>query len=305
MDMKIVDVYYNQPIDSQKPLSACIGFFDGLHKGHQQLVEKALEKKELTPALITFDPDPIVVLRNNPDIKHIMTLEDKIEIAKELGIEVFIILHSDKELLSQNPDDFVRNVLGALNVKHLVCGFDFRYGFRGAGNSSTLQEYPELFSVEVIEEVDYQKEKISTTRIVRYLKEGRVDEAEYLLSRPFTISGTIVSGNQKGREIGFPTANLKAKPEYHEVKDGVYITEIKVKGTWYPAMTNVGHNLTFNTSDPLSIETYILDFNESIYNEEIQLSFRKLLRPEIKFDTVAELIDQMKEDEEQTRQFYK
>lgn len=304
MDMKIVRVNVNKEIEKQESLSACIGFFDGLHKGHQELVNKALAKKDYTPALITFDPDPIAVLRNNPYVKHITTLEDKIEIAKELGIEVFIILESDKDMLGQSPDDFVNNILVPLNIKHLVCGFDFRYGFRGAGSTDTLKEYPHLFSVDVVEEVDYQQEKISSSRILRYLKEGRVDEAQWLLSRPYTIQGTIIAGNQKGREIGFPTANLKANPEYHEVKDGVYITKTFVDGKWYSSMTNVGHNLTFNTSEPLSIETYILDFNQDIYGKEVKLAFKKLLRPELKFESVDQLVKQMRQDEQDTRNYF-
>lgn len=304
MAMKIVHVKHQQPIEPQVPLSACIGFFDGIHKGHQQLISKAAQQSDLTLAMITFDPDPIVILRNQPDLKHIMTLDDKIEIAKSLGIDVFIILHSDKGLLGQQPHEFVYNVLEPLNVKHIVCGFDFRFGFKGAGNAETLTQYPHLFTVDIVEEVDYLREKISSTRIVNLLKEGRVDDAEFLLSRPYTIQGTIIPGNQKGREIGFPTANLKVAPEYHEVKQGVYITEMKVGNQWYPSMTNVGHNLTFNTSDPLSIETYILDFNESIYNQEVKLAFRKYLRPELKFETVDELIKQMEYDEQETRNFF-
>lgn len=307
MDIEIIRVNMNHKTTNDKPLSACIGYFDGLHIGHQKLVQQVIsnsQERDLVPALITFDPDPIVVVRKFESIQHIMTLKDKIEYAKELGIKVIIILEIDDQMMRLSPHDFIVGILEPLNIKNIVCGFDFRFGFKGQGTAQTLQEYPELFDVNVIDEVDHHDMKISSTRIVGALQEGQVQEVKQLLGRPYIISGTIVSGNQKGRKIGFPTANLSVDPEYHLVKDGVYITEMKVGDRWYPAMTNVGHNLTFNTSLPISVETYILDFDQSIYNQEVKLAFHQYLRPELKFDKVEQLIEQMKQDMKDTQSYF-
>lgn len=294
-------------VKNERPLSAAIGYFDGLHKGHQKLIHKVLEisqEENLVPTMITFDPDPVVVVRKLDSIHHIMTLEDKINVAKSMGIEVVIILEIDERMMKLEPEVFIQKFLVDMNIKSVVCGFDFRFGYKGSGSAQTLLEHQHLFKVDVIDEVDYNDEKISSTRIISTLKEGKVDEVMTLLGRPYTISGIIVAGNQKGRKIGFPTANLKVDPEYHDVKEGVYITQVYVNQKWYHAMTNVGHNLTFNTSDPISIETYILDFNERIYGQQIRLAFYKYLRPELKFDTVEKLVDQMKDDESATIYYF-
>ncbi len=307
MDVKIIRVNMDEIQSINQPLSACIGYFDGLHVGHQKLVNKVLENSEkdnLTPALITFDPDPIVVVKKFDNVKHIMTLEDKIHEAKQLGMHVIVLLEIDERMMKLSPDQFVKLILKPLNIKNIVCGFDFRFGYKGQGTAQTLLDYEEWFSVDIIEEVDYQQQKISSTRIIETLKAGDVQEVKLLLGRPYTISGEIVAGNQKGREIGFPTANMKVNPEYHDVKEGVYITKMYVHDTWYPAMTNVGHNLTFNTSEPISVETYILDFNEKIYGQTVKLAFYKFLREELKFDNVQQLIHQMQQDKVDTIDFF-
>lgn len=308
MDIKIIRVNMDDIKTIEQPLSACIGYFDGLHVGHQKLVNKVLENSEknnLVPALITFDPDPIVVVKKFDKVQHIMTLEDKIDEAIDLGMKVIVLLEIDEKMMKLSPDQFVELILKPLNIKNIVCGFDFRFGYKGQGTAQTLLDYEDLFSVDIIDEVDYQKQKISSTRIIENLKAGDVQEVFTLLGRPYTISGEIVAGNQKGREIGFPTANMKVNPEYHEVREGVYITKILIDDTWYPAMTNVGHNLTFNTSEPISVETYILDFNEMIYGKHVKLSFYKFLRDELKFDDVQQLIHQMQQDKVETIEFFK
>lgn len=307
MDIEIIRINMNTKIDNDRPLSACIGYFDGLHKGHQKLVLKVIEnslKYDLRPALITFDPDPVVVTRNLESIRHIMTLEDKMNVAKFLGIKTIVILEIDKEMMQMSPDHFINDILVKLNIKSLVCGFDFRFGYKGQGTAHTLKEYEHLFKVDVIDEVDYNNIKISSTRIIEALKEGKVGEVMTMLGRPFTISGHIIAGNQKGREIGYPTANLQVDPEYHDVKEGVYVTQAYVNHRWYPAMTNVGHNLTFNTSDPVSVETYILNFDEKIYGQSIRLAFYHYLRPELKFEQVSELIHQMDQDKRATQDYF-
>lgn len=307
MDLEILRINMDQIIGYHDALCACIGYFDGLHRGHQQLVLKVLEnsvKYNLKPALITFNPDPLQIIKQQSSMKHIMTLEDKMNVARSLGIKVIIVLEIDDRMMRLSPLEFIHQILVSLQVKSIVCGFDFRFGYKGEGSASTLMENSHLFKVDVIDEVDYQNEKISSTRIIKLLKEAQVDEVMTLLGRPYTISGKIVTGHQRGRKIGYPTANLSVNPEYHELKNGVYITSIYVNSKWYPAMTNVGHNVTFDTHDPKRVETYILNFNEMIYGQNVRLAFYKYLRPEMKFDQVEDLVHQMDQDKIQTEAYF-
>lgn len=302
--MKVINVKLNEPIKSVGKLSACIGYFDGLHKGHQQLVNKAIKnakENNCLSCLITFDPDPVVIVKNLDFRKHLTPLQRKIDIAMQIGIDVVVVLNMTKEMSMLDPKDFVDSILVALNVKYLVCGYDFRFGFKGAGDSEALKEFgKEHFMTQVIEPVVFDNQKISSTRIINALNEGDVELVSILLNRPYSIKSKVVHGRKQGRKIGFPTINLEYNIEYYTPKEGVYSGVAIVDGQAYRAMTNVGHNLTFNHTQNLSIEANILDFNEDVYGKEVEIMFTHRLRDEMKFDTVQELINQMKDDEMQT-----
>lgn len=289
-----LDSYMKNPIVENV---SAIGFFDGLHLGHQQLVNKTLEvakAKELAAGLITFWPSPASVLKNQKE--HLLTtIDERIEIAKSLGIDLFIVIRFSKNLSQLSPDDFYHKVIKKLNVKHLVCGEDFRYGYRGSGSVNTLKLIDEL-GLSVIRDYKLASQRVSSTLIKEKLKAGEIEVANKLLNRPYMISGYVKHGRKKGRTIGFPTLNLDYKDNKVIVADGVYIGVTKIRDKNYISTINVGHNPTINTVLSKSIESYVHNYNEDTYYQRVEFKFIKKIRPEIKFDNVDALIKKMNED---------
>lgn len=288
------------------PLSACIGYFDGLHLGHQQLVCNAIHaanEKAGQSALITFDPDPWQVLKNIEDIDHLTTMEERIKIGTSLGIEKWIILEFTKELASLSPEAFLEEILIPMNIQTLVCGFDYHYGCRGQGDIETLKQQ-QAFEVKVVSEVDFEGEKISSTRIEKAIAEGNMELSENLLGRPYSLKGIVVRGNHVGTNVlGFPTANLELSANYVMPKRGVYVGACLVNGQLIQSMINIGHNPTCNHRENLSIEAHLIDFDEDLYGQSVTLYFYKKLRDEVKFKNADELISQLNKDRIHTKNY--
>ena len=296
--MRIVNVKLGEIRKQKNPVVACIGYFDGMHKGHQALVNATLEKaKELgvESGLITFDPDPWVTLRDAKDVKHITPLQQRINIAVELGIKNIFILNFTKEMAALSPVDFIK-VLDSCNIKALICGFDYHYGQFGKGDIESLKRDAD-FEVIVIDAVSDSEGKISSTRITNLIEEGEVHKAEELLGYAYRVEGYVVHGNAKGRTIGYPTANVSVPSEYLEPKSGVYACFALVDGKKYKAMVNIGHNPTFNYTEAMSLEAYILDFSGDLYDKRLKISFKYYLRPEKKFKYIGNLKMQLEQDE--------
>ena len=296
--MRIVNVKLGEIRKQKNPVVACIGYFDGMHKGHQALVNATIEKaKELgvESGLITFDPDPWVTLRNAKDVKHITPLQQRINIAVELGIKNIFILNFTKEMAALSPLDFIK-VLDSCNIKALICGFDYHYGQFGKGDIESLKRDAD-FEVVVIDAVIDNEGKISSTRITNLIEEGEVHKAEELLGYAYRVEGYVVHGNAKGRTIGYPTANVSVPSEYLEPKGGVYACFALIDGKKYKAMVNIGHNPTFNYTETMSLEAYILDFSGDLYDKRLKISFKYYLRPEKKFKYVGNLKMQLEQDE--------
>ena len=296
--MRIVNVKLGEIRKQKNPVVACIGYFDGMHKGHQALVNATLEKaKELgiESGLITFDPDPWVTLRDAKDVKHITPLQQRINIAVELGIKNIFILNFTKEMAALSPLDFIK-VLDSCNIKALICGFDYHYGQFGKGDIESLKRDAD-FEVIVIDAVSDSEGKISSTRITNLIEDGEVHKAEELLGYAYRVEGYVVHGNAKGRTIGYPTANVSVPSEYLEPKSGVYACFALVDGKKYKAMVNIGHNPTFNYTETMSLEAYILDFSGDLYDKRLKISFKYYLRPEKKFKYIGNLKMQLEQDE--------
>ena len=288
---------------------ACIGYFDGVHLGHQALITKTIERAKEIGAksmLITFHPDPWSVINRKSNVKHITPLKTKLEVIESFGIDEVVIMKFDSSFSKLSPDDFVNHVLIGLGIVELVIGSDFKFGYKGAGNVSYLKENfgHAIYTHEVnLEETD--QDIISSTYLIQTILRGEVDTTEKLLGRPYKISGFVIHGSKTGRKIGFPTANLKIEDEFVIPKEGVYAGYVYVGGSKYQSIVNIGYNPTINTRDELSIETHILDFDQVIYGEVIHQTFNKRLRDELKFDSVDALIDQMENDEIEARNILK
>lgn len=286
------------------PMCACIGYFDGMHKGHQALIAETVamaKEKNCETAMITFDPDPWVTLKGLKDVKHITTIRQRINKAVSLGIQNIVMLKFTKEMADLSPEDFLHRVLGNLNLQGLVCGFDFHYGSFGKGSSETLKR-DASYEIRVIGEIDDDLGKISSTRISQCISEGDMAQTYEMLGSYYSIEGVVIHGRQIGREIGFPTANIAYSDEYILPKPGVYACIAYLGKEKYRAMANLGHNPTFNYRQELSLEAYLLDFSGDIYEKNIRLEFVEFLREEMTFHAKENLILQLEQDVRKVRQ---
>ena len=284
----------------QGPITACIGYFDGVHLGHQALIQKTVEvakENGSEPSLITFDPDPWVAIKGiDPStVRHISTFRERLDRIVEFGIVNVIILKFTRDMSGLTDAQFCSDILGKLNIQAMICGFDFHYGFKGKGNSSTLAAQMHV-PVYVVEAVMDEKGKISSTRICEAIEKGEMDEVRHLLGTDYSMSGTVVHGRHVGTALGFPTANIDYQNEYLVPACGVYAGHAIVKGKKHMAMINVGHNPTVNFRNDISIEAHILDFDEDIYGLDVRTELLKFIRDEKKFSSEEELKTQVLSD---------
>lgn len=298
--MKITSFSLNDNFKLDKPIAACIGYFDGLHLGHKALIDKTIEyakKNNCESALITFCPDPWITIKGIKDVKHLSTMKQREVLLEKMGIEHLIIIEFTQEVASLPHDEFVKNILIPFDIKALICGFDFHYGYKGIGSAATLNSDSEgKFETFIIDSIDEESSKISSSRITNYIEEGHIEHANLLLGYAYTIEGLVIHGKNKGKAIGFPTANILVDNELIIPRTGVYAGYINVKNQEYKAIINIGHNPTFNFNDSLSVEVNIIHFNEDIYGESVTVKFMNRLRDEKKFDTIQQLIEQLNLD---------
>jgi riboflavin kinase / FMN adenylyltransferase len=306
MEKFVVDINHVPNIETR--IAACIGYFDGIHLGHRQLIDETIKQahsRGIKSAMITFHPDPWVVIKNIKKVEHLTTMKDRMDFVESLGIDVWIILNFTKELSECSPQMFLEDILCKLPIDALIFGYDFRFGHRGLGDGKFLKEEGKhCFESIEIDQISDDDKKISSTRISEAITTGDMETAARLLDRPYSISGIVVGGRHKGREIGFPTANLDYPQEYILPKIGVYIGEAEVPQGRFKAMINIGHNPTFNTRTEISIEAYLLDFNDILYGQKITLFFLHRIRDEMKFANVQILIEQMLQDYQTTREYF-
>lgn len=306
-------VYYNYTGFNVTDSVVTIGVFDGVHKGHVEILnrlkESALENN-CESVVITFWPHPRIVLGQDAEIKLLNTLSEKEELLSKQGIDHLVALPFTEAFSKLSPDDFVREVLvDGLHVKHLIVGFNHHFGHGREGNFEFIQRAGERygFTVERIEPKLVEDERVSSTLIRKALIAGEVDIASVYLGYHYSISGIVVKGEQLGRKIGFPTANLAIDNEYKLLpKSGVYIVEMAFENKLFPAMVNIGYRPTVNVNPGnITIEVHILNFNEDIYDKDISIIFYKRIRDEIKFSNLEELTNQLNKDKNSTLLYFK
>jgi riboflavin kinase / FMN adenylyltransferase len=284
----------------QTSTAITIGVFDGVHLGHRSLLNSVLESG-LTPVVLTFDPHPAEVLAPGSHPRLLTTVDERIELLGGLGIE-FVGVLDLAEIRSFPPERFVGEVLiEKLGMSHLVTGTDFHFGRDRAGDVGFLMAAGERlgFTMDVVELKDHGG-VISSSRIRALVERGEMAEAADLLGSDFTLTNIVVTGDRRGRELGFPTANLEPPVRKVIPGHGIYAGKARVDGRWHATAINVGVRPTFDGTG-LVIEAYILDFDRDLYGEALTLEFVEKLRPELKFDDVADLISQMKVDVEMVR----
>lgn len=296
--MRVINIGVNTMHTYEKPMCACIGYFDGMHLGHQALVKETVrlaDKYACESALITFNPDPWVTIKGLKDVKHITTMRQRINKAVELGIQNIVILDFTKEMSELSPSDFIEKTLGKLNLKGLVCGFDFHYGFCGKGDANTLKEETD-YEVIVVSPVEDEFGKISSTRISEAIINGDMPAVAKMLGQNYSLEGYVRKGHQQGRLMGFPTANIQYSNEYILPKPGVYASMVEIDHHTYGAMTNLGHNPTFNHSEKLSLETHVIDYHGDLYGRILKVQLLEYVREEIKFKSRDNLVLQLEQD---------
>ena len=310
--MKLIKLSQPHTFNKQdfKEQVLALGYFDGVHKGHQKVMIKAKEvaqKQGMKCAVMTFHPHPLVVLRKQMEIDYLTPLEEKIQIIEDLGVDTLFVVEFTKDFAALLPQQFVDEFIINLNVKHVVAGFDFTYGHLGKGTMETLPFHSreEFFQTTVEEQTDNDR-KISSTLIREVLKSGDVSYAHTLLGRPHMVTGTVIHGDKRGRTIGFPTANIEVSELYMLPPTGVYAVSILVNGLEYNGVCNIGYKPTFNKGKLLkpSIEVHIFDFHNEIYGEKVSVSWYKRIRSEQKFNNVEELIQQISRDKLDALQFF-
>lgn len=296
--------------EEMPPIVMALGYFDGVHLGHQKVIEttkEVAEKLHAKTAVMTFNPHPTVVLRHVKNIKYITPLEEKVRLISQLQIDYLFVVHFTQDFANLTPQQFVDQYIIGLNAIHVVAGFDYTYGRMGQGTMETLKFHSrEKFDYTVVQKLTLNNEKISSTLIRSHIVKGNFELLPQLLGRFYTTAGIIVHGDKRGRTIGFPTANVEVEDEYMLPPLGVYSVKFYVKGKWYEGVCNVGYKPTFKDDKDIkpSVEVHVLHFKGDIYGEEAIIEWHKHLRPEIKFSSAHELIEQIEKDKQSTIAYF-
>lgn len=277
-----------------------IGKFDGIHKGHEVLIQKTVEyskKEKLTSIVFTFKNSPVSYF-SNIVTREIITETEKMKKLKSLGVDVVIDIPFNQDMANITAEDFVKKILvDKLNIKKLIIGHDFAFAKNREGTPPILKILGKKygFTVEIVQAVVVNEVRVSSTHVKDLIYGGRVEEIKKYLGRNYTIEGKVIHAKQLGRTIGFPTANLKLQENLIIPKRGIYATKVYIGEEVYIGATNVGYNPTVN-GDKMSVETNILQFNKDIYGKTIKLEFLERIRDEKKFKDLNELKIQLKMD---------
>lgn len=301
-NIKIFDLDFNEFDLSPKAVS--LGNFDGVHKGHQKLMKeniKISKEKNLTPSVLLFKENTKNIL--NGEREYLTSLEDKIEILKNIGIECFCLLEFSEKFKNLSHYEFIEKIIyKKLNAKYVIVGDNYRFGKMAKGDIKTLKKYQEDFAYKT-KVVDFELDDgkiINSTDIRQMVREGNIEKANRDLGHPFKMQGKVIKGAQRGRLLNFPTANLKPSFKYVTAKSGVYFTRVNIDRNFYYALTDIGTNPTFENKE-VKIETYIMDFSKNIYGKNISIEFLEYLRCDYKFKSADELIKQMEKDKKTGR----
>lgn len=295
--MEIIQFELGEKLQPQPDLILCLGFFDGVHLGHQKLIKKA-KKEGYKLGILSFNQSPAYVLGNKLSDNCITSISDKADIFEEIGVDFFYLMDFNREVINATKDEFISKVLLAINPYQVVCGPDYRFGVRAEGDVSYLKQY---FNVKVTDFENIKNDKISSRKIIALIKEGEMEQVAEMLGRPYRINGTVMVGFKKGRELDYPTANLELEYEYVFPKIGVYIGYAYVFGDKYKAIINVGTHPTVNPLENPLIEVHLLDFDGNLYGKNIFVEFIQYIREEKKFETTDDLKAQLNRDKQKAK----
>jgi riboflavin kinase/FMN adenylyltransferase len=293
-------------IDEFTPLKnavVTIGTFDGVHQGHREIIAGIKELARQTggeTVILTFFPHPRMIIHpEDQDLKLITTIEERAALLEQLGVDHLIITPFSRDFSNQTADAYIRDVLvNKIGTRKIIIGYDHRFGKDRQGGLADLQRAAPVYGFEVIEipEQDINHVAVSSTRIREALSRADIDQANTFLGYPFFITGKVIRGNQIGRQIGYPTANLLVEESYKLIPaDGIFAATVKVEGQTYQGMAYIGHRPTINGMTR-NIEVNIFDFNRDIYNQTLQMNFMNFVRHDVKFSSLEGLKEQLAQD---------
>jgi len=281
-----------------------VGIFDGVHAGHQQIIATAKHLGEVT--VMTFDPHPTSVVAPERTPSQLISVKDRIELLKQSGATHVEVVNFNKDFSQLSPDQFIEDVLlGRFKAEHVVIGENFNFGFKAQGSPKYLSEVgPKYgFGVSIVKLQEERGSTISSTRIRNLIIDGEIERANELLTRRFYLKGPVVHGEKRGREIGYPTANLGLTPLATIPADGVYAGWLSVGESRWAAAISIGTNPTFPGVRGRQVEAYAIDqVGLDLYDQEAKIEFGFRLRDTLKFDGLAPLLEQMKKDCDQARE---
>ena len=281
---------------------ATIGTFDGIHIGHQKILNSLVrfaEENGLKSVVITFDPHPRKIISKKNSIELINTIEEKKEKLKTLGVDYLIVQKFDQKFSETEANKFVEILKNNINIEKLIVGYDHRFGKNRNADINDLKKYGKELNFEVIEidALEIKEVNVSSTKIRAAIKDGNIQLANSYLGYNFFLSGEVVKGHSRGKELGFPTANLKINEDKITPKNGVYLVKSIIDNQDFYGMMNIGYNPTFNNKSK-KIETHFFNLNKNLYGKIIKIELLEYIREEKRFETIDELIQRLKLDRE-------
>ena len=293
-------IYFDEYLKKYNyPLVVTIGSFDGIHLGHQELIRETVKistNKNLKSAVLTFDPHPLTIT-NKINRLNISTISDKFNIIEKFNIDFLIVIKFDEQFSKISKDDFINKYLIELNVKEVIVGNDFKFGYKGEGKAFEITNLSNnLINTKIIDIIKINNEKIGSSKIIKLLSDGDIEQVNKLLGYNYFFIGNVIKGNQIGRKIGFPTANINNDDVKKLLKIGVYGVRVHLNNETFLGMMNIGHNPTCNFTSDLSIEINLFDFDENLYDQTLKIEVFCFIRGELKFSNVYELVTQLEKD---------
>ncbi len=283
-----------------------IGVFDGVHRGHRHLIRRLVEhalSSGSRACVVTFENHPITVLKPETRVDFLIDIDERTRLMRQLGVDIVVPIKFDRQIAQLSSHDFLQVLYEKLRMRHLVVGPDFAMGHNRDGSLETLPGIARHigFSFNVVDLMTDPAGRVKSTTIRRQIADGDVSSAARLLGRNFAVRGVVVRGQERGRELGFPTANVEVAPGLVIPGNGIYATRARLDSGTYMAATSIGVRPTFDDGPERTIEAYLLNFSDDIYGQTVCLEFVQRLRGEEKFDTVEALLDQMNRDVVQTK----
>jgi len=307
--MKVISLIGNSKLHLKKSCAA-IGIFDGVHRGHQYLIKQMLSEARRLKALpiaVTFFPHPAHILRPDLKLGYLTSLKDRFRYLSDLGVAACYVVRFNRSFAKIEPQKFIKDILvDKLGVKAIFVGEDFRFGKGRSGDITLIEKLAPQYGYELhaVSAFKEGQKVISSTRIRHLIGESKLNEAVQLLGRPVSVSGKVIKGSQRGKSLGYPTANVNYESDILPPQ-GVYVVKVLLSKKTYPAIANLGLRPTFdNKISKLHLEVHIFDFSKNIYGKQVRVEFLKKIRNEKKFTGPQELVIQIRKDEAMARRYF-